>query len=279
MRRASSDSISAASMSSCAAVPAAANHSIGILAQQPEQRTAGPQRLRERAPLRRIAARFAARASVKSSAIASGVFRSSSSAASTAPARRLAARRSAAPVTPASRKRAVEPIELLLRLVAQLRRPVERLPVVRREQAQAHGLGRVASQQIADEQHVADGLRHLRAVHEHEAVVQPVARVDLAGVRAGALRGLVLVVREHEIDAARVDVDRLARDAPRPSSSTRCANPGGPGPTGSASRRSRAVTASRARSRPGPSYKERPPRARPRGARPGRGPRDARTSG
>ena len=44
-----------------------------------------------------------------------------------------------------------------------------------------------------------------------EAVVHPVARERRAAVGAAALRDLILVVREDEVDAAAVDVDGLAQ--------------------------------------------------------------------
>ena len=52
----------------------------------------------------------------------------------------------------------------------------------------------------------------------------------MSGCRGrSGLRDLVLVVGEHEVDAAAVDVERLAEDRLRPSPSIRYASPGGPG--------------------------------------------------
>ena len=82
--------------------------------------------------------------------------------------------------------------------------------------------------------------------------MQPRPDERLAG-RGLALGDLVLVVREDQVDAAGVDVERLARGASCSSPSTRCASPAGP-------RRSRCPTTARRAS--GPST------ARSRGRRP-----------
>src|SRR3546814_14363473 len=68
------------------------------------------------------------------------------------------------------------------------------------------------------QQHIADRLRHLLAVDVEKAVVQPVARENLAAMRAGRLRDLVLVVRKDQVVPAPVPIDALAqpRFAPRP---------------------------------------------------------------
>ena len=58
--------------------------------------------------------------------------------------------------------------------------------------------------------------RHLLALDLQEAVVHPVSRHQLGvPMRAARLGDLVLVVREDEVDAAAVDVERLAEVAPR----------------------------------------------------------------
>ena len=66
--------------------------------------------------------------------------------------------------------------------------------------------------------------------------MQPGPDERLAG-RGLALGDLVLVVREDEVDAAGVDVERSARGAPCSSPSTRCASPAGPAPIGRVPRR------------------------------------------
>src|SRR3546814_8948806 len=58
---------------------------------------------------------------------------------------------------------------------------------------------------------VAERLRHLLAVHHYVAVVHPQARHLRGAVGAAALRDLVLVVREDEIEATAVDVEDLAQ--------------------------------------------------------------------
>src|SRR5690606_37483064 len=61
---------------------------------------------------------------------------------------------------------------------------------------------------LGDQQRVAQRLAHLLAAGGEHAVVQPVAGEAVAG-RVG-LGGLVLVVREDQVDAAAVDVERGA---------------------------------------------------------------------
>src|SRR5262249_10133833 len=70
-------------------------------------------------------------------------------------------------------------------------------------------LGRHAPQDLLDGQEVAERLRHLLLVDAHERMVQPVAHERRAR-RALRLRDLVLVVREDEVLAATVQVERLA---------------------------------------------------------------------
>ena len=70
--------------------------------------------------------------------------------------------------------------------------------------------------------------------------MQPVARERLAVMGAVALRDLVLVMREDEIEPAAMDVEASRRDAPRSSPSIRYASPAGRGPTGCPSRAGRA---------------------------------------
>ena len=65
--------------------------------------------------------------------------------------------------------------------------------------------------QVVHRLDVADRLGHLRARQGQHAVVQPGAGEDPAAVRAFALRHLVLVVRELQVDTAGVDVDALAQ--------------------------------------------------------------------
>ena len=64
--------------------------------------------------------------------------------------------------------------------------------------------------EVADEDEIAEGLRHLRAVEADQADVEPQPDERLVGDRFGLGR-LALVVREHEVPASAVDVDRFAQ--------------------------------------------------------------------
>ena len=88
---------------------------------------------------------------------------------------------------------------------------VELMAVGHGDQREADGRGLVAlEQQVAQGVEVALALRHLAAVDEQEAHVHPVAGEGL--VRGGlALRDLVLVVREHQVFAAGVQVEAVAQ--------------------------------------------------------------------
>ena len=80
------------------------------------------------------------------------------------------------------------------------------------DQQEANGGGAVAlEQQVAEGVEVALGLRHLLAFDEQEADVHPVADEGLAAGGFG-LGDLVLVVREHEVFAAGVEVDVVAEE-------------------------------------------------------------------
>ena len=82
-------------------------------------------------------------------------------------------------------------------------------------QEQAQRLEVVGLGDLADGDDVAERLRHLLAAEVHHAGVQPVARELPVAERALRLRDLVLVVREDEVGAAAVDVERLAEVAVR----------------------------------------------------------------
>ena len=83
---------------------------------------------------------------------------------------------------------------------------------MRRKQGQAKHLALVALlEQFADGDDVAEALRHLLAVrHRKEAVVHPVAGQRRAAMGAAALGDLVLVMGKNQIEAATMNVDRLA---------------------------------------------------------------------
>ena len=88
---------------------------------------------------------------------------------------------------------------------------VELVPVGHAEQQEADG-GRLVSleQKIAQGVEVALGLGHLLAFDQQEAHMKPVPRKRL--VRGGlGLCDLVLVVREHQVFAARMQIEALAQ--------------------------------------------------------------------
>ena len=86
---------------------------------------------------------------------------------------------------------------------------VERRAVVglQHEQAQRHGVATV--EHVGEQQEVAQALRHLLRVDVEHAAVHPVMGERGAIGRLG-LRHLVFVVREDEVGAAAVDVERQA---------------------------------------------------------------------
>ena len=88
---------------------------------------------------------------------------------------------------------------------------VQLLAVRHRRQQVADGFRRVAlGHEVAQRVEVAERLRHLLAFHQQKLGVQPEARERLAGERL-RLRDFVLVMREDQVDAAGVDVERLAQ--------------------------------------------------------------------
>ena len=81
---------------------------------------------------------------------------------------------------------------------------------MRREHEQAHGLQVKLSGDIAHGEEIALGFGHLLVVDVDKAVVHPVAHVGLSG-GAGGLGDLVFVVREEQVLAAAVDIERLTQ--------------------------------------------------------------------
>jgi hypothetical protein len=81
---------------------------------------------------------------------------------------------------------------------------------VRRQQQQADRLAGILVEQLVDGEEVAQRLAHLLAGDVEEAVVHPVGRHEGVAERRAALRDLVLVVREDEVEAAGMDVEGLA---------------------------------------------------------------------
>ncbi len=157
----------------------------------------------------------------------------------------------------------VPAIEGRLGLDQALVREVERLAVVCRQQQQADHLAGILVQQLVHGEEVAERLAHLLAGDVQEAVVHPVRRHDGVAEGAAALRDLVLVVREDEVETAGMDVEGLRPEACCSWPSTRCASPAGRGPTDCPSPAAAASTASTARSRPDPSCRARRRRAAP----------------
>ncbi len=102
----------------------------------------------------------------------------------------------------------IEPAERLLRIIEVAVGVADRAAVLRAHEEEAHHLGVVALQHLADGEEVAERLRHLLVGDAHEAVVQPVAHEGLA-VRALGLRDLVLVVRKLQVLAAAMEVESL----------------------------------------------------------------------
>ena len=174
---------------------------------------------------------------------AAGVSRSASSAARTAarPADPPPSSRCAAPQCQARRRRRHV-------LVGA---PVPVLPVVVREQGEAHGRRVPLLAQVADEDQVAERLRHLRPAQPDQADVEPQPDEALARHRLG-LRRLALVMGEHQIAAAAVDVDRLTQLTQREGGALNVPTRAGPGPNATPRPARRAATAATTRSRAGP---------------------------
>ena len=105
---------------------------------------------------------------------------------------------------------------------------VQLLAIRHRGQQITDRLGLIAARQdVAQGEEIAQRFRHLLAFHHQEFGVQPEAREGLAGERF-RLGDLVLVMRKDQVDAAGVNIERLAQVFDAPSRSTRCASPAGP---------------------------------------------------
>ncbi len=123
-----------------------------------------------------------------------------------------------------SRREIVQILEGRGRLLQDVPREVERLPVVPADQAVAQRARREALRQdVVQVVDVAEALAHLPAVDLQELGVDPVVREGLSRVGL-ALRDLALVVREDVVLAAGVDVDAHAEVLHR----HRRGNPSGP---------------------------------------------------
>ena len=155
-------------------------------------------------------------------ASASGVLKSSSSAAANAsqspPGRaRLAA------------EGVAEGLDLRRRLLHRLVGEVDRLAPVRGQEEEEHRLAAPLLEDVAQRGDVAERLRHLLAGELEHPVVHPDAR-ELAAARA-RLRELVLVVREDEVEPAAVDLERAPRNFSAIAEHSMC-QPGRPRPQG-----------------------------------------------
>jgi len=94
--------------------------------------------------------------------------------------------------------------------------PVHRLGIMRGQQHEPDRLARHAPvQQVAHGQEIAEALRHLLAFDQQHPVVHPDVRKRRVRMGAGRLRDFVLVMREHQIAAAAVDVETFPQQCRR----------------------------------------------------------------
>ena len=99
---------------------------------------------------------------------------------------------------------AVPAVESRLGLLQAVLVEVERLAVMRRQQQQANDFAGILIEQFVHDEEVAERLAHLLTRDVEEAVVHPVLRHNGVAERRATLRDLVLVVREDQVDAARM---------------------------------------------------------------------------
>src|SRR5690606_2322266 len=86
---------------------------------------------------------------------------------------------------------------------------VQRRPVVYSQDRIANGLWLDVLAGLAQHEKVAEALAHLLAVYLHEAVVHPITG-ELLARRTLTLSELVFVVREHQVEAAAVQIEAFA---------------------------------------------------------------------
>uniref|UniRef100_A0A193SBV0 Uncharacterized protein n=1 Tax=biofilter metagenome TaxID=1070537 RepID=A0A193SBV0_9ZZZZ len=103
----------------------------------------------------------------------------------------------------------VETLQGALGFLEAVFRVVDGAAVMAGDQQVAHHFGVILIQHLADGEEVAQGLGHFLAIHAHRPGVHPGIGVELAGGGL-ALGDFVLVVREHQVRAAAVDVEGLA---------------------------------------------------------------------
>ena len=170
----------------------------------------------------------------------SDALRSSNSAASTCRQRQFAASASPASRPPRSTQplgEVADPAHRVDRRLERLLGEVQLLPIVRVEHEMAHRRRRdVRLAHPVNGGHVAQPLGHLGAFGQQKRAMAPEAREGLARRRL-RLRDLVFVMREDQVDAAAVDVERLAQTGRSPSPSTRGASRDGRGPRENPTRR------------------------------------------
>ena len=106
-------------------------------------------------------------------------------------------------------KHVTEPVGARVCRLQRRIRVVERLSPVAGEEEDEEGLAAPAIQGVLQGDVVADGLVHLLAGEPEHAVVHPDPRERTA--QRPRLRDLVLVVREHEIEPAAVDLELRAK--------------------------------------------------------------------
>jgi len=148
-----------------------------------------------------------------------------------------------------SRRRVPPALEARLRIHDVGAVPLPVAAVVVDEHGEADGVGVPVLQQVADEDQVPERLRHLLAAEADQSDVEPVPDEGLARHRLG-LGGLALVVGEHEVPAAAVDVEGDPSSRSASAEHSMC-HPGGPGPSATPRPARREARAARARSRAG----------------------------
>ena len=82
---------------------------------------------------------------------------------------------------------------------------------MRSQQEEAHHLGVVVLEDVADDEEIAERLRHFLASHLQELVMHPVLHERLAGRTLG-LGDFVFVMRKLQVHAAAVQIELLAEE-------------------------------------------------------------------
>ena len=82
---------------------------------------------------------------------------------------------------------------------------------MRAQERQANYLAADRFDQIMNQQYIAQRLRHLGAIDTQESVMYPKACERLAIVHAGTLRQFVFMMREDQVLAPGMNIDRTAK--------------------------------------------------------------------